>query len=98
MRGVFQAVTPSEAVAAHGPQYLASCGRKAATPASGCHAADVHGQPGLVHRGSGPLGAVDPAPGATTAFAGAPIDGPLLRARAESAVNARPDAAPAHFA
>lgn len=98
MRWVFQAVAPSEAVPAHDPHHLASFGRKAATPASGCHAADVHGQPGLVHRGSGPLGAVDPAPCATTAVAGAPIDGPLLGARAESAVNARPDAASAHVA
>src|SRR5262245_37522001 len=98
MRGVFQSVAPSETVPAHDAHHLASSGREAATPASGRHAADVHGQPGLVHRGSGPLGAVNPAPGAATADAGAPIDGALLGLRAESAINAWPDAAPAHVA
>src|SRR5262245_26398273 len=51
-----------------------------------------------MHRSSGLLGAVDPAPGAATADAGAPIEGALLGARAESAVNAWPNAAPAHVA
>jgi hypothetical protein len=98
MRGVFQAVTPSETVLAHDAHHLAPSGRKASAPVSGRHAADVHGQPRLVHRSSGPLGAVYPAPGAATATAGAPIDGVLLGARAESAVNTRPDAPPAHVA
>jgi hypothetical protein len=78
MRGVFQAVAPSETMLAHDAHHLASSGREAATPASGRHAADVHGQPGLVHRSSGPLGAVDPTPGAATADASAPIEGALL--------------------
>src|SRR5262245_4787150 len=98
MRGVFQAVAPSETVLAHDAHHMASFGCQATMPAAGRHAADVHGKPGLVHRGSGPLGAVDPAPGAATAAAGAPEDGALLGVRAESAVNARPDAAPAHVA
>src|SRR5215471_8142068 len=97
MRRVFQSVAPSETVLAHDPHHLASSGRESA-PVSGRHAADVHGQPGLVHRGSGPLGAVYTAPGAATAAAGAPVDGALLGLRAESAVNTRPDAAPAHVA
>src|SRR5262245_36748359 len=95
MRWVFQTVAPSETMPAHDAHHLAPFGREA-TAASGRHAADVHGQPGLVHRSSGPLGAVNPAPGAATAAAGAPVDGALLGVRAESAVNAWPDAAPAH--
>src|SRR6266508_25460 len=98
MRGVFQAIAPSETVLAHDAHHLASFRREAAAPVSGRHAADVHGQPGLVHRGPGPLGPVYPAPGAATAAAGAPIDGALLGMRAESAVNTRSDAAPAHVA
>src|SRR5215470_17825094 len=98
MRGVFQAVAPSETVLPHDAHHLAPFGREASTPMSGRHAAEVHGQPGLVHRSSGPLGAVNPAPGAATAAAGAPVDGALLGVRAESAVNTRPDAAPAHVA
>src|SRR5262245_42996872 len=98
MRWVFQAVAPSETVPAHDAHHLASFRREAAAAVSGRHAADVHGQPGLVHRGPGPLGAVYPAPGAATAAAGAPIDGALLGLRAESAINTRTDAAPAHVA
>src|SRR5262245_21778410 len=98
MRGVFQAVAPSETVLAHDAHHLASSGREAAMPASGRHAADVHGQPSFMHRGSGPLGAVNPAPGAATAAVGAPIDGALLGARAEGAVNTGPNAASAHVA
>src|SRR5262245_40037387 len=98
MRGVFQAVSPSETVPAHDAHHHATFGREASAPVSGRHAADVHGQPGLVHRSSGPLGAVYPAPGAATAAAGAPVDGALLGVRAKSAVNTRPDAAPAHVA
>src|SRR5262245_10928278 len=98
MRGVFQAVAPSETVLAHYAHHLTSFGREASAPMSDRHATDVHGQPGFVHRSSGPLGAVYPAPGAATADAGAPIDGALLGVRAESAVKTRPDAAPAHVA
>src|SRR5262249_60190178 len=98
MRGVFQAVAPSETVLAHDAHHLASFGREASAPVSGRHATDVHGEPGLVHRSSGPLGAIYPAPGAATAASGAPIDGALLGVGAESAVNARADAAPAHVA
>src|SRR5882672_226939 len=97
MRGVFQTVTPLEAMPAHDAHHQASPGRKA-TPVSGRHAADVHGQSGLVHRGSGPPGAVYAAPGAATAAAGAPKEGALLGARAESAVNTRPDAPLTHVA
>src|SRR5215831_18477728 len=98
MRGVFQAVAPFEAVLAHDPHHLASSGCEAAAPMSVRHAADVHGQPCLVHRGSRPLGAVDPAPGSATAAAGAVIEGALLGAGAESAIDAGPDAASAHVA
>src|SRR5262245_10745032 len=99
MRWVFQAVAPSEAVPAHDAHHLAPFGREAAAPpVSGRPAADVHAQPSLVHRSSRPLGAVNPAPGAAAVAAGAPIDGALLGVRAESAVNAWPDAAPAHIA
>src|SRR5215470_17426177 len=98
MRRIFQSVAPSETVLAHDAHHQASFVRQSSAPVSGRHAADVHGQPGLVHRGSGPLGAVNPAPGAATAAAGTPIDGALLGLRAESAVNTRPDAAPAHVA
>lgn len=97
MRGVFQAVAPSETMLAHDAHHLASFGREAAA-ASGRHATDIHGQPGLVHRSSGPPGAVDPAPGAATAVASAPIEGALLGVGAESAVNAGPNAASAHVA
>src|SRR5262249_44442603 len=98
MRRVFQAVAPSETMPAHDAHHLASSGRETAAPVSGRHAADVHGQPGLVHRGTGPLGAVNTAAGAATSAAGAPLDGALLGARAECAVNAWSDAAPAHVA
>src|SRR5215467_11827907 len=98
MRGVFQAIAPFEAMPAHDAHHLPSSGREATTPVSSRHAADVYGQPGFVHRGSGSLGAVDPAPGAATTAAGAPIDGALLGARAKCAVNTRLDAAFTHVA
>jgi len=98
MRGVFQAVTPSKTMLAHDAHHLASFSREAAAAAAGRHATDIHGQPGLVHRSSRPPGAVDPAPGAATTVASAPIEGALLGVGAESAVNAGPNAASAHVA
>src|SRR5262249_9386055 len=61
-------------------------------------ASSIEGPGRVGHRGPGPLGAVYPGPGAATSAAGAPINGALLGVRAESAVNARPDAPPAHVA
>jgi len=97
MRRVFQAVAPVEAMPPHDPHHHAPSGRKAA-PAPGSHTAQIHRQPGLMHGGSGPFSAVDPAPGAATAAAGAPIDGALLGSRSECAVNLRPKTSSTHLA
>src|SRR5262245_9300334 len=91
MRGGFQAVAPSEPVFAHDMHHHASPGREAAAPVSGRYSAEVHGKSGFMHRCSGPLCAIDPATGAATTAASAPIKGMLLAACAESAVNARPN-------
>ena len=97
MRGVFHPVAPFESMLAHNPHRLTSFRRETAA-ASHRDPTKVHSQPGLVHRSSGPFGAVDPAPGATAAAVGAPEEGLLLGARTKSAVNTRSDAASAHIA
>jgi hypothetical protein len=98
MRGVFQAVAPSEPVFAHDTHHHASSGREAAAPVSGRYAAKVHGKSSLMHRCSGLLCAIDPATGAATAAASAPIKGMLFAACAESAIDARSNTASTHLA
>jgi hypothetical protein len=97
MGRIFQAITPIESVAAHNPYRLPAFWSEATTAATRRDPSDVDGQPGLVHRSARRLCTIDPAPGATTAIAGAPIDGPLLSVGAKRAVHTRPNTAFTHL-
>lgn len=61
-------------------------------------AADVYGQSRFVQRSARRLGSVDAAPRTASAVIGAAIDGLLLGARTEGAVDLRLKAASAHLA
>src|SRR5262245_58316590 len=97
MSRVFQAIAPVKTMLAHDSQRLTSLRREMAA-ATGRNAAKIHSQPGFMHRGSGRLRAVNSASGAAPAVMGTAVYRLLLRVRTEGAVNARPNAAPAHFA
>jgi hypothetical protein len=95
MGGVLQAITPDETVAAHDPHYLPAFRGEAA--AARRNTADIYGQPGFVHRGSGRIRSIDAATSAASAVAGASIEGSLLSLGPERAVDARTNAAPPHL-
>ncbi len=97
MGRVLQTVAPFEAVPAHDPHRLTAFRREASSPSAVRNPAEIHSQPCLVHRSSRRPGAVNPAPRATAADAGAAVKRPLLGIRTECAVNARLDSALAHF-